>query len=47
MESVFGYFVAIGSGIGIGLTIGSIPALLIWRYWGGVQHARKAPKGRN
>lgn len=32
MESVFGYFMAIGAGLAVGLTLGSIPALLIYRY---------------
>jgi uncharacterized membrane protein YdjX (TVP38/TMEM64 family) len=31
MENVFGYFVAIGSGLSVGLTLGSIPAFLVWR----------------
>lgn len=29
---VFGYFVAIGAGVSFGLTLGSIPALLVWKW---------------
>jgi len=32
MESVFGYFVAIGAGLSVGLSLGAIPALLVWRW---------------
>lgn len=32
MENVFAYFVAIGAGISLGLTIGAIPAVLVWRF---------------
>lgn len=49
MESVFVYFFAIGSGIAVGLTIGSIPAVLIYRYIKkreGINHAYKTTKAR-
>lgn len=29
---VFSYFVAIGAGVSFGLSIGAVPALLVWRY---------------
>lgn len=32
MENVFIYFVAIGAGISFGLTLGAIPALLVYRW---------------
>jgi hypothetical protein len=50
MEDVFGYFVAIGSGLSFGLTLGAIPALLVWRYIrrkGGDRYALKAAKARS
>lgn len=43
MDNVFIYFVAIGSGVSFGLTLGAIPALLIYRWMknreGGNRHA--------
>lgn len=32
MENVFIYFVSIGAGASLGLSIGAIPALLVWRW---------------
>lgn len=32
MEDVFAYFVSIGAGLSLGLTLGALPALGIWRY---------------
>lgn len=29
---VFAYFVAIGAGLSFGLSVGAIPALLVWRW---------------
>lgn len=45
---MFVYFVSIGAGLSFGLTIGVIPALLIWK-WNtgrGNTDAWKATKGR-
>ncbi|MFD0717671.1 hypothetical protein [Paenibacillus sp. GCM10027626] len=49
MEDVFAYFVAIGAGLGIGITLGALPALAIWRYIkrkGAAAHGFKAAKAR-
>lgn len=32
MENVFGYFLAIGAGTSFGLSLGIVPALLVWRF---------------
>lgn len=48
MDNVFLYFVAIGSGISFGLTIGAIPAILVYRWMQkrGANHDRQIAKRR-
>lgn len=50
MESaVFAYFVSIGAGLAFGLTVGAVPAVLIYRYFkrkeeGGYGRIKQATK---
>ena len=48
MENVFLYFVAIGAGVSIGLTVGAIPAVMIYRWIQsrGAAHANQIAKRR-
>lgn len=48
--NVFTYFVAIGSGVSFGLSLGAVPALLVYRWMTkkrGEGHAFKAQKSRS
>lgn len=48
---VFVYFVSIGAGLSFGLSLGIVPAVLVWRRMnrdrGGAGYARKAQKAHS
>lgn len=49
MENVFSYFFSIGVGVSFGLSVGAIPALIVWKYLKrkGEGYDRQAKKTRS
>lgn len=43
MQDVFVYFVSIGAGLALGISLGAIPAVIYYKNWG-VTHDSKAKK---